>query len=118
MATPAELLHANLHEIFGERDPARRRAAIEKTYATDVTFRDPEGVHTGCNEVDKAAEGLLGRAPADLTFAESGPSYIGADAAALAWTFGPVGHPVARGIDLLTIRDGRVAAITTLLEGQ
>jgi hypothetical protein len=25
-----ELLHSNLHEVFAERDPERRRAAIER----------------------------------------------------------------------------------------
>lgn len=62
MATPAVLLHANLHEVFGERGPASRRAAIEKTYTTNVTFRDPEGMHAGWDEVDLAASALQGSA--------------------------------------------------------
>ena len=34
------LLHANLHEVFSERDPDARWAAIERTYGADVrTFR-------------------------------------------------------------------------------
>jgi hypothetical protein len=49
-----ELLHSNLHEVFSERDPERRRAAIERTYK-------------------------------------------------------------ARGIDVLTIRDGRVSVVRTLI---
>ena len=32
MPEAKELLHSNLHEVFSERDPERRRAAIERTY--------------------------------------------------------------------------------------
>jgi NAD(P)-dependent dehydrogenase (short-subunit alcohol dehydrogenase family) len=37
----------NLHEVFSERAPARRWAAIERTYTEDVTFIDPEGAFVG-----------------------------------------------------------------------
>jgi hypothetical protein len=35
--------------------------------------------------------------------------------AALAWRFGPPGHPLARGLNILTIRDGRVSVVRTLI---
>src|ERR1700746_3415414 len=47
MTDVKELLHSNLHEVFSERDPERRRAAIERTYTEDVTFIDPEGAFVG-----------------------------------------------------------------------
>jgi hypothetical protein len=37
------------------------------------------------------------------------------DAAAMAWRFGPPGKPVARGVDFLTIRDGHVSRVRTLI---
>ena len=37
MPDAQELLHSNLHEVFSERNPQRRRAAIERTYTEDVT---------------------------------------------------------------------------------
>jgi hypothetical protein len=46
---------------------------------------------------------------------EDGPRYVGADTAALAWRFGPPGKPIARGVDVLTIRDGRVSVVRTLI---
>jgi len=52
---------------------------------------------------------------AGFALEEDGPRYIGTDIAALAWRFGPPGHPVARGIDILTIRDGRVSVVRTLI---
>ena len=48
MADPIEtLMRANLLEVFNERDDAKRRAAIERTYAPDVRWTDAEGVSTG-----------------------------------------------------------------------
>ena len=34
---------------------------------------------------------------------------------ALAWRLGPPGKPIARGVDILTIRDGRVSVVRTLI---
>ena len=31
----------NLHDVFGENDPARRRAAIDEIYDEDCVFYDP-----------------------------------------------------------------------------
>ena len=115
MPDAADLLHSNLLEIFAERDPQRRWAAIGRTYTEDVTFTDPDGEFVGWQAVnDRAQELLDGASPSDV-FEEDGPAYVGADAAALAWRFGPPGAPVARGVDILTIRDGRVSAVRTLI---
>jgi hypothetical protein len=46
---------------------------------------------------------------------EDGPRYVGAGTAALAWRFGPPAQPIARGVDVLTIRDGRVSVVRTLI---
>ncbi|MFF2053435.1 nuclear transport factor 2 family protein [Leifsonia sp. NPDC058194] len=110
-----ELLHANLHRVFGERDGARRRAAIDEVYAVDVRFTDPEGTAVGRDALDAKAAELLGRTPDVFVFVEDGPAYTGADTGALAWAFGPEGSPVARGIDLITVRDGAIVELRTLL---
>jgi hypothetical protein len=55
---------------------------------------------------------------AGFEFEEDGPRYVGTDTAALAWRFGPPGKPVARGIDILTIRDGRVSVVRTLIASE
>jgi hypothetical protein len=52
---------------------------------------------------------------AGFVFGEDGPRYVGTDTAALAWRFGPPGSPVAHGIDILTICDGRVSVVRTLI---
>jgi hypothetical protein len=115
MPAAQELLSSNLHDVFSERDPARRRAAIERTYTEDVRFIDPDGEFVGWQAVSDQAQKVLDGVAGDFTFEEDGARYVGADTAALAWRFGPPGHPVIRGIDVLTIRDGGVSVVRTLI---
>jgi hypothetical protein len=35
------LLTRNLHDVFGENDPARRRAAIDEIFTEDCVFYEP-----------------------------------------------------------------------------
>ena len=115
MSTVSDLLAANLHEVFGNRDAAARRAAIERTYTEDVTFTDPEGSVTGWDAIEAKARDLLDKTPAGFVFAEEGRRYAGPATGALGWTFGPAGgEPAARGIDIVTVRDGRIAALVTV----
>jgi len=52
----ATLLTRNLQEVFGENDPARRRAAVQDLYTEDGVFYDPsKGVYRGRNEIDRIA---------------------------------------------------------------
>jgi hypothetical protein len=110
-----ELLHSNLHDVFSERDRERRWAAIGRTYTEDVTFTDPDGEFVGWQALSDQAQKLLDGLLAGYVFEEDGPAYAVADSAALAWRVGPPGKPLARGLDVLTIRDGRVSAVLTLI---
>ena len=109
------LLYANLFDVFSERDPDARRAAIEGTYAEDVLYIDPEGQVIGRQALNNRAQKLLDSSPANFVFEEDGPRYLSTDTAALAWRFGVPGSPAARGIDILTVSDGRVVVMHTLL---
>src|SRR5258708_21060621 len=115
MPEAKKLLHSNLHEVFSERDPDRRRAAIARTYSEDVRFIDPEGEFVGRQALSDQAQKLLDGVLADYVFEEDGPRYVGSDTAALACRFAPPRSPLARGLDILTIRDGLVSAVRTLI---
>jgi hypothetical protein len=115
MADAQALLYSNLHEGFSKRDPERRWSAIERTYTEDVTFIDPQGKLVERKALSDQAQKLLDGVVAGFVFEEDGPRYIGTDTAALAWRFGPPGNPVARGLDILTIRDGSVSVVRTLI---
>jgi len=81
-----------------------------------VKFIDPDAEVEGREALNNRAQELLDKAPADFVLQEDGPRYVGADTAALAWLLGPPDSPpVARGIDILTVRDGRVVVLNTLL---
>jgi hypothetical protein len=110
-----ELLHSNLYEVFGERDPDRRWAAIGRTYTEDATFTDPDGEFVGWRAISDRAQEMLDGASAGDVFEEDSPTYVGPASAAMAWRFGPPGKPVARGVDILTIRDGRISSVRTLI---
>ena len=40
------LLTRNLHDVFGENDAARRRAAIDEIFTEDCVFYDPAAAST------------------------------------------------------------------------
>jgi ketosteroid isomerase-like protein len=117
MATPSELLDANLLAVFNNRDPASRRAAIDETYTDDVAFTDPDGTVIGRSALDERAAAVLAGSPEEFVFTAEGLRYTSSDSGALAWAFGPSGAPVVRGIDVITVRDGRIATLRTILNG-
>ena len=49
------LLTRNLHDVFGENDPARRRAAIDEMFAEDCVFHEPKGVYRGRDQIASQA---------------------------------------------------------------
>src|ERR1700751_3016588 len=92
-----ELLYMN-REVFSERDPEKRRAAIERTYADDVRFVDPEDEVVGRQRHNDRAQKVLDDAPGDFVLEEDGLAYVSPDTASQAWSFGPPGSPVVLGI--------------------
>lgn len=115
MTDAATLMRANL-EVFGECDPERRRAAIARTYAEDVVFSDETATTTGREALEERVAGLQSTLPPDARFSLAGPLYVSGADAALAWSLAPEGaDPIARGLDVATIADGRIASLRTLL---
>src|SRR5438876_6830494 len=50
------LLLRNLSDVFGENDPARRRAALDELWNEDGVFYDPsKGAFRGRDEIDRIA---------------------------------------------------------------
>ena len=108
-----ELLRIN-HEVTSERDPEKRLAAIERAYVEDLKFLDSQAQVTGRQAFSDRIQQILDGAPADFVLEDDGPAYVGPDSAARPWRFGPPGNPVIRGMDVLTLRDGRVAEVRGL----
>ncbi|WP_285106655.1 nuclear transport factor 2 family protein [Promicromonospora sp. MEB111] len=110
-----KLMRANLLEVFGERDPARRVEAIRRTYTQDVVFADAEGQVEGHEALDTKVREIQDGAPG-LVFRADGDFYQVQDMGYLAWALGPEGAPpVVRGTDMGFVRDGLLAKVYTVL---
>ncbi len=110
-----KLMHANLIEVFGERDPDKRWAAIERTYTADVIAADPEGQVTGYTELNAKVQQILDGAPG-LEFRTEGNTYTAGDLHYLGWALGSPGEePVVRGADAVFFRDGKISHVYTFL---
>ncbi|GAA0495885.1 hypothetical protein Ade02nite_17970 [Paractinoplanes deccanensis] len=113
--TVEELMRANLLDVFNERDPERRRAAIERVYTEGVRFSDPDETVVGYDALDAKARKILDEAPG-FVFAPAGPIRVVQDLGYLAWHFGPEGQPpVVSGTDIALVEGGRIASVYTLL---
>jgi hypothetical protein len=69
----------------------------------------------GRDALEGRAAALIDDAPEAFGFHEEGARYVGPESGAQAWAFGPEGAPVVRGIDVITVRDGRIAVLRTIL---
>jgi hypothetical protein len=85
------LLTRNLHDVFGENDPAQRRAAIA--------------------EIDRVAGAIKATHPDFRYQPIAEPEELG-NCGRIQWVLGPPGEaPSYAGTDFIIVRDGRIAAV-------
>ena len=105
------LLTRNLHEVFGEGDPARRRATIDEIFTEDCVFYDPGGVYRGRDEVDRIAGAIRATHP-DFRYTPTAEPEELHNAGRIRWVSGRPGEaPAYAGTDFIIARDGRIAAL-------
>ena len=106
------LLIRNLQEVFGENDPARRRAAVDELYAEDGVFYDPsKGVYRGRDEIDRIAGEIRATHP-ELRYQPIGEPEESGNGGRVRWVSGRSGEaPAYAGTDFIIARDGRIAAL-------
>lgn len=105
------LLLRNLNDVFGESDPARRRATIAEIFAEDAVFYEPNGVYRGREEIDRVAAKIKATHP-DYRYQPLGPPEERGDAARVQWVSGAPGKPPAyAGTDFIVARDGKIASV-------
>ena len=106
------LLTRNLHDVFGENDPARRRAAIDEIYTEDCVFYDPSGgVYRGRDAIDRVAGTIKAMHPDFRYQPIAEPEELG-DGGRIRWVEGhPGAAPANAGTDFIVARDGRIAAV-------
>jgi hypothetical protein len=112
----ATLLRRNLPEVFGEGDPARRRAAIQELYTEDCVLYAPPGVVVGHAALDKFAGDLRATHP-HYVYTPHGAPQVLHNSGRLAWGSGPKGEtPEYTGVDFIIARDGKIAALYVYLD--
>ena len=106
------LLTRNLHDVFGENDPARRRAAIDEIWADDGVFYDPKaGAHCGRDEIDRVAGAIRATHPDFQYQPIAKPEELG-NSGRIQWVSGRPGEPPAyAGTDFIVAREGRIAVL-------
>jgi hypothetical protein len=112
-----ELMTANLMEVFNERDPQRRRAAIDRTYSHDVSWTDDEEVSVGRDRLESRARALQEGQLAGVSFVAAGPVYQTQGFGYLAWNVVAPGSdaPIVSGFDAALISDDRISELFTVI---
>lgn len=105
------LLTRNLHHVFGENDPLRRRATIDEIFTEDCVFHEPKGVHRGRDAIDRIAGAIKATHPDFHYQPIASPEELG-DGGRVRWVSGRTGEaPAYAGTDFIIARDGRIAAL-------
>jgi hypothetical protein len=117
--TIAELMHANLFDVFNQRDHGRRRAAIARIYSDDIRWTDDDGVTVGHDALDAKAVALQAKL-GDLQFISPGPTHqtLGLGYLAFQLVKPGSGIPQISGFDVAIIRDGVIVELYTVLTDQ
>src|SRR2546427_11503417 len=110
------LLIRNLRDVFGENDPARRRAAIDEIWTEEGVFYDPKsGVHRGRDEIDRVAGAIKATHPDFRYQPIAAPEELG-NGGRIQWVSGRPGEaPAYAGADFILSPDGRIAAVYLFL---
>jgi hypothetical protein len=105
------LLTRNLHDVFGENDPVRRRKAIGEIFHEDGVFYEPSGAYQGHDEIDRVAAKIKSTHP-DFGYQVIGePEELG-NVGRARWVSGrPNEAPAYAGTDFIVSRDGRIVAV-------
>jgi hypothetical protein len=112
-----ELMERNVSEVFGERDPGRRRRAISELYADDCAMYAAEGESIGQAAVSEQVGRILDASPPGFAFSLVGHAEVIHDVGRLRWQSGPAGvPPVLSGMDVAVFANGKIKALYTFIE--
>ncbi len=116
-ATQGELMERNLDQVMNQRDPAKRRAAIQTIYAADATFYEVDAVVTGYDAVNAIVQSVLDKLPPEFVFHATKPAMEHHNVGRLSWGLGPAGGPaVITGTDVVLFKEGRIQALYVFLD--
>jgi hypothetical protein len=111
------LLTCNLHDVFGENDSARRRAAIDEMFTEDCVFYVPSGgVYRGRDEIDRIAGAIKITHPDFRYQPIAEPEELG-NGGRIQWVSGRPGDaPAYAGTDFIRHAGGIRAKVPALVD--
>jgi hypothetical protein len=106
------LLLRNLHDVFGEIDPVRRRSAVDEIFHEDAVFYDPKGgAFRGRNAIHEIA-GVIKATHPDYSYQSLAEPEETGEGGRVRWVSGTPGKaPEYAGTDFIVARDGKIAAV-------
>jgi hypothetical protein len=111
------LLQANLKRVFGERDAAKRHAAIRELYVPGAVLYEPDDIATGHDAIARAVDTLLTSLPPTFVFKAIGPAVGHHGLARLRWSAGPPQGPVAvTGTDVVHVEGGLIQSLHVFID--
>ena len=108
----ADLMLKNLHEVFNERDAARRIAAVKSIYAKEAEFFEGNERIKGHDAISARVGALQASFPPDFRFSPTSAPARNHDLGRLTWRVGPAAAPpVVTGMDVALFKNGRIQSL-------
>jgi SnoaL-like domain len=106
----------SLLDVFNQRDPQQRAAAMGDVYSPDIVFYENDDTVAGAAALQERVQQLLDGAPG-FVFTPVGPPMINHDLGRQPWKFGPPdGPPVVFGTDIARIAGDRIETLYVFIE--
>lgn len=111
------IMQANLLRVFGERDDARRMAAIRELYTPDAILHEPQHSAQGHEAISQAVSELLAQMPTDFSFHAVRPALGHNGVGRLQWAGGqPDSPPAVTGLDVAHVQDGMIRTLHVFID--
>ena len=112
-----QLLEDNIRLVWNERDPAARLQAIKRLYSIDAKLCHVGSVETGHENINASVSAVLKGLPAGFEFTLQKPVIINNGIGRAIWGAVPGGQaPVATGMDIVQLQDGKIQALYVFLD--
>ena len=114
----ANLMVRNIKEVFNEKDPARRIAAIKSIYAKEAELFEGDKPIKGHDAISAKVGALQASFPPDFTFSPTSEPARIHDLGRVTWRVGPTAAPPAgTGMDVALFKNGRIHSLYTFVGG-
>ncbi|RZJ73038.1 nuclear transport factor 2 family protein [Flavobacterium sp.] len=113
----AELVEKNLRQVWAQRDASERIKIIESLYSADAKLFEEGHQTSGYEAINDAVTNVLQNFPQEFTFFLLRPIAVNGNMAKTSWGIGSdLQAPVATGIDITLVEDGKIKALYVFLD--